>query len=285
MKKNCILLIFISLFILFILFNIIFILPKILSRNQPYDITTQAIENECNYCLNEPPCCSQITSQLQKADDLTDLPDDQQPYHACDWPIRGYCQPSTCNQLPSGIKYRGRCGWYWTFHDVNGNDAHLGTNSQTGYGCMIGLSESTMQPRCTPQDEITLAPTGALPSPTIYIPPAIIPTAMPQPTKEIIEPTQSTIILKIVPTFDMRPSINAFPTTITLQNIPPSQSSQFKFPSIQFPKLTLPKAQINLVQINQLAQKSMGIIEYIFRRILYYDKKLENTVNEQLRKL
>ncbi|MBI2029600.1 hypothetical protein HYT02_04245, partial [Candidatus Gottesmanbacteria bacterium] len=63
-------------------------------------------------CQTEPSCCAEILRRLEEVgDDIYDLPDAEQPYHACEWDAgnadtnyRGYCKPSTCNQLPEGIK-------------------------------------------------------------------------------------------------------------------------------------------------------------------------------------
>lgn len=261
MKKNHILLIFISLFVLFILLNIILILPKMLSQNQSYDIATQAIENECSYCLNEPPCCAKM---VQNSD-----------MHECDWPIRGYCQLSTCHSVD--VPKQERCGWYWIWHDAGDNSYQLGNNSPNGYGCMIGNSESTIKPRCTAAGPITLAPTGSAPSPTTYILPTVAPTAIPQPTESLPTPTplpQPTAILRVPPN-EMHPTVNTLPTAG-----PITSSPQFEFPSIN-----LPKTQINLPKINQLARKPLDLFEYLFLSIVNYDKQLENTINGEIRKI
>lgn len=99
-------------------------------------------------CATEPSCCAEIIKRLNELGDISDLPDDEQPYHMCDWDAnnfdlndRGFCKPSTCNQLPAGVKYRGHCGWYWGFHEG-------ATNSPNGYGCVIGSSDGDLRSLC-----------------------------------------------------------------------------------------------------------------------------------------
>lgn len=260
MKKNHIVLLFILLFLLFIVFNIILILPKMLSQNQSYNISTQAIENECSYCLNEPPCCAKM---VQNSD-----------MHECDWPIRGYCQLNTCHSVD--VPKQERCGWYWIWHDANDNDAHLGNNTPNGYGCMIGNSESTLQPRCTPQGEVTLSPTIAPAEPTIpEQPPQVTETPAPEPTIAAVPTTILRVPPNEIPTHAIIP--NAFQQSTTT-----SVSQPFEFPSIHLPTINFPKVNIDLVAINQNARKPLDLFEYLFRRIVYYDSLLEKNINGQL---
>ncbi len=173
---------------------------------------------------------------------------------ACPWPQRGYCTDAQCATVPEGVS-RERCG----------APRNVWCNQCRDNKC-LGYVDTPVQPTAPP----TVFPTKK---------PTIVPSAVPpQPTKKIIQPTT---VLRVIPTNGIRPTINAFPTT-TQQN---TSFSSFEFPLIQFPKFILPKIQINLIEINQLAKKPMNIVEYIFRRVLYYDRKLENIVNEQLRKI
>ncbi len=255
------------------------VFTRISIYNAPTAIKTEAIENECSYCLNEPPCCAQIASEAQSKD-ATSLPDDQQPYHACDWPIRGYCKPSTCNQLPAGHKYRGNCGWYWMFHDANGNGYDLGTNTQKGYGCMIGMSESAMTPRCTVQGEITLAPSDAI-SPTEAVPspePTVVPTELPtQSPTEIPNPTPTTV-QNIFPTSSplVRPNFSSFPSQQQTATPPPNQTPHFSF---TLPSVPLPHVNLNVSEINTATNKPLGLVDFVFYTIKGLDAHLEATIN------
>ncbi len=247
-----------------------------LSGHQALQTSTKAIENECSYCLTEPSCCGQIIAQLNQAGDVTGLPDNQQPYHACDWPIRGYCQPKTCNQLPAGGKYRGNCGWYWMFHDASGNSYNLGTNTPTGYGCMIGLSESTMQPRCTGTGEITLAPSGSA-TPTA---PPVSPTSQPtEPTLPAARPSTPTPLPSLEPTpiFYVTPELQ-FPGSYT------DFESQQPTPEVPITPFTLPalKIQVNFAKVGLQSAKAVDLFSYIFQIIRYYDSKLENSINNEV---
>ncbi len=280
-------------FAFFLVLNLAVIIPSLLSQNQPYTTTTNAIENECGYCLNEPPCCAQIINQLQSnGGNVTNLPDGQQPYHACDWPIRGYCRPSTCNQLPAGHKYRGNCGWYYMFHDANGNNYHLGTNAENGYGCMVGLTEATMQPRCTAGGGVvTLSQLVATPTtaPTPQSTPAPIPQPTTIPATPVVQPTiepnnagysntKETIL--VPPNESAQPTINPFPLLT-----PVAVSRGFRFPSIQFPSIFLPKGFIDLVALNTAARKPLSLFEDIFFTVVKYDKILEHAINTRLQQL
>lgn len=148
-------------------------------------------------CQTEPSCCADIIRRMNELggpDAILDLPDSEQPYHECpalyeENNERGYCRPETCNQLPAGVQYRGRCGWYWGFHEG-------ATNTANGYGCMIGDSEATMQPICGggTQPSNTPRPTSSNPPSSTPIPTrkptkTPKPTKRPKPTKTPVPPT------------------------------------------------------------------------------------------------
>lgn len=116
-------------------------------------------------CQTEPSCCARIIQRYHELggtkEDLDELDDSEQPYHECPGLYesnneRGYCKPSTCNQLPEGLKYRGRCGWYWGFHEGY-------TNSADGYGCMIGSADN-MRPICDGGTNPTATPDPGKPT-------------------------------------------------------------------------------------------------------------------------
>ena len=139
-----------SILILLLLLSLSAILITSSSSNKKIVYQSRAAPVCDPQCQTEPPCCAEIISRYRalggKPEDLEDLDDSEQPYHACPGLYdgnneRGYCRPETCNQLPAGLKYRGRCNWYWSFHEG-------ATNSADGYGCMIGASESSMRPIC-----------------------------------------------------------------------------------------------------------------------------------------
>jgi len=161
------------------------VLGIVYSLRENQDVRSRAAPSCHPLCATEPACCGEILRQLEEVgDEIYDLPDAEQPYHACDWDAnnadtnyRGYCRPSTCNQLPSGTKYRGHCGWYWNFHEGY-------TNSPNGYGCMIGESDASMRSICGggSQPSNTPRPTSSLP-PTNTPIPTRKPTNTPRPTK------------------------------------------------------------------------------------------------------
>jgi len=238
-----------------------FLLAHSLSKNEPLTTSAKAEGNDCDLCINEPSCCAEIASTHDA--------------HACDWPTRGWCKPSTCGQIEGKGE---RCGWYWIWHNANDNDYKLGTNSPNGYGCMIGPSESTMQPRCTPAGAITLAPTSPIPPPTVIPTSAPLPTIPPsQPTQEPEKPTPEPTTMVRVPPNEPPPRqiSNAFQVSK-----PESVTQQLNFPSIQFPHISFPKVNINLVKINQSARKPLNFFEYLFGGVVYFDSLLEKSVND-----
>lgn len=208
---------------------------SIVYLNRSNEIRTRAsIADDQNYCVNQPSCCNDIITQLNAAGDISGLPDDQQPYHACDWPVRGYCQKSICDQLPAGKKYRGECGWYYSFHDIADDPGHtLGTNTAAGYGCMIGASPDTMVPIYTasgasitpapPTPVATAVPT--LPPPTVT--PLLQPTAPPPtglPTSNpnnfpSPQPTSPPVFYP-TPTYYFGPTASSHPTYSPGQFVP-----------------------------------------------------------------
>ncbi|MCL4338523.1 hypothetical protein M1271_02445 [Patescibacteria group bacterium] len=203
-------------------------------NNPSGDIRTRAsIEDDQKYCVNQPSCCNDIITQLNAKGDITDLPDGEQPYHACDWPIRGYCQMSICNQLPAGKKYRGECGWYWIFHDANGNSYHLGTNTPDGYGCMIGDTEASMRPKYGPDGSTIAPPTPtSLPLPTPL--PTAIPTVVISPTSVPTQTPLATVMPTSIPTivYPTNPS-QVYPTTFVLPTVyvPPPTATLIPTPT------------------------------------------------------
>ncbi|MBI4066743.1 hypothetical protein HY407_00005 [Candidatus Gottesmanbacteria bacterium] len=170
-------------------------------------------------CATEPSCCAEILRQLKEVgEDIYDLPDSEQPYHACEWDAgnadtnyRGYCKPSTCSQLPEGLKYRGRCGWYWSFHEGY-------TNSPNGYGCMIGDTEATMRPICGGGGNPTNTPRPTNPiQPTNTPRPTRRPTRVPRPTKvptaTRVPPTPTPVYIPV--TVTPNPSVTIAPNIPT----------------------------------------------------------------------
>jgi len=120
--------------------------------------------------------------------------------------------------------------------------------------------------------------------PTVYIPPQPTPTieAPPEPTLEPTEEPEPTSIIRIPPNEPTHPVItNAFSGRPKEESV----SQGFELPSIQFPRILLPKVQLNFVRINQGANKPLNFIEYLFEKVVYYDKKLENMINTQFNKL
>jgi hypothetical protein len=245
------------------LLSLVFAVFLSFSSKQSTSSIIKAEGNDCDLCINEPPCCAEIINTHDA--------------FSCEWPTRGWCQPSTCSQIEGKGQ---KCGWYWVFHDANDNDYKLGTNGVNGYGCMIGATEQTMRPRCGPQASIV---------------PTIQPTIPPQPTS----PPQSTQAPEPTTAFQptsQPPPNNPFPTqiqvfptnTMFMPTLPPSQSPSF--PSFSFPnlpKIIFPAIKLNFdrQKIKEEAAKPLGFFEYLFERITYYDRLLEQTINDKFKKL
>lgn len=93
-----------------------------------------------------------------------------------------------------------------------------------------------------------------------------ISTTVPTVTKET-QPPQPTTIIRVPPNESPRPAI-----TNSFQNSKPTSVTE------RFPNIT-----INLVKINQNTRKPLDFFEYLFKRIIYYDNLLENTINVKLK--
>lgn len=173
----------ISLSILALLIAVLVVINMSIQNQTAQTLTTKAAGPSCyKHCETEPSCCADIIKKMNElggADEIMDLPDSEQPYHECPALYeaeneRGYCRPSTCNQLPDGLRYRGRCGWYWSFHEG-------ATNTADGYGCMIGPDEASMKPICSAGTNPTATPN---PNPTATPPnnPSVTPQSTTCPT-------------------------------------------------------------------------------------------------------
>lgn len=255
-------------------------------------VFTQAAPQCDERCLREDPCCAQMVAE--------------QDYSLCEWADpRGYCRPETCDKLPPGLEGRGRCGWYWGFHDAGGGD--LGTNTANGYGCMIGSSPETMVPICG-------SPTRP-PQPTQPPQPTDQPTARPtrrptQPTKPTNEPTQKPTKEPTEapePTDSKPTSPNAIiPTTpfttggdsqtiILDPEKPVSQDQGWEDfdPTVRFSLPTVPLPRIEVVgpvgqtieQIDRQLPRSLDFAEYVFGQLKTADSNLESALEERLKAL
>lgn len=183
-------------------------------------------------CVTEPACCGEILNQLREKGDITDLPDSEQPYHACEWPIRGYCRPETCNQLPSGLQYRGRCGWYWSFHNEDPN-----INTPNGYGCMIGNTPETMRPICGGGGP----PPTSGPRPTNPPPPTNPPTRPPRvPTATPAQPIYQPTVRPTSPQLPLVPSATYAPGQPTQPPTNPTTGEPPPNPTSEAPPVTIP---------------------------------------------
>jgi len=252
-KAMAIIIIFLSLFSIFLGVLISF------SQKQLTTTTLRAEGSDCDLCINEPPCCAEIRNTHDA--------------FGCDWPTRGWCQPSTCSQIEGKGQ---RCGWYWIFHNANDNDYKLGTNSPNGYGCMIGETEQTMRPRCGPQASII--PTKILPSTSLQPTTFQQPTNPPQPTTA---PLQPTVVIPRSPTQPLPSSGGTFNIQTHTATIPTKSPQAITIPQITFPQFTFPSIQIhfNPTQINQEAAKPLGFFESLFEAIIHYDQLLEISIN------
>jgi len=246
--------------ILLSLLSFVLAIWLIFSTKQSVNTVLQAEGSDCDLCTNEPPCCAEIRNTHDA--------------FACEWPTRGWCQPSTCSQIEGKGQ---KCGWYWVFHDANDNDYKLGTNGINGYGCMIGATEQTMRPRCGPQASIV--PTQIPPTTPLQ------PTSQPQPTQAVAptlapQPTSAPSPNNPFPT-----QIQVFPTTKTF--FPTSTPNQSSIPLFSLPKFSFPtiKLNFNKQKINDGAAKPLDFFRYLFEGITYYDRLLEQTINDNLKKL
>lgn len=256
--------------------------------------------DSCNpLCQTEPPCCANIIKKYHELGDITDLPDSEQPYHECPGLYsgqneRGYCLPSTCNQLPVGLAYRGRCGWYWSFHDPE---------TKCGYGCMVGPDEANMKPICGGGGPAPTSPPRPTLKPTLSptrIP--IQPTEIPEPTNPLAAPTH------LYPTEEPYPtdqptaqqyyqqtntanysfseqSFNQGTSNWNYNPRPISSGISLNLPSIRLPALQLQGLMINMEKVNQQSSKTLDFFEYVFFRVKFFDMKLERGINRSFLQL
>lgn len=189
--------------------------------------------------------------------------------YACPWPQRGYCTDNQCGAIPEGAP-RERCGGprhSWCNKCID--------NNCPGYGKTTPTATPVVQPTTPPQ------PTNT---------PIIV------PTNPVVQPTQSNVI----PTSLINSTTPPVPTipppqTFTLPTSPPPQQTNIiqpnlpviqlpSLPTFQFPKLNFSHLVpvVNTQKINESVAKPLGFFEYLFERVSYYDKKLENKINSNI---
>lgn len=121
--------------------------------------------------------------------------------------------------------------------------------------------------------------------------PAIIPTSTPQPT---VPPSPTpTKAVASTPTIVKTPTPTPIKSEQTPTN-PPAGGPTKPFTKTgenlnfqieranQFPQINLPQIKINIVDLNKIVSKPLGLFEYLFRKIIYYDKKLEEGINNKI---
>ena len=178
---------------------------------------------------------------------------------SCCWIEKGYCRLEQCGST------KGGCGWYWIWHDEE-------TSKPEGYGCMQGSSPETMHPI----NANVITPTSAPTTP-------LIPTN--PPVEE--EPTSTSIPINPPTRVPTKP-YNRTGENLDTQVERPNQNelsplSTFQLPQINLPGL--PKININIIDLNRVTRKPLSLLEFLFRKITFYDKKLEVTINGAFRKL
>ncbi len=138
------------------------------------------------FCTTPPDCCTDLAS-------LHDA-------YKCCWIERGFCRPDQCQQITGN---KGKCGWYWGFHDGN-------TNTPDGYGCMIGDSEATMRPKYGPTASPTSTP--ILPTQTPAITNTPIPSSSITPTNTPASSTPTGTVTPLSPTNTPQVTVTIAPT-------------------------------------------------------------------------
>lgn len=272
--------------LLFVIFAVILLGIIVSSLPRKQSIVSKAESAVCDSrCLHEDPCCAQMVAQ--------------QDYTLCEWADpRGYCKPETCNKLGPGLENRGRCGWYWSFHDAAGSG--LGTNTPQGYGCMIGSSAESMRPICDGGGEPTPKTPTNTPKPTrkpTKTPKVTqTPTSEPEPTTNPTSPFQPS--LPVTPSTTHPKQINETPVfyngTQTTNQSQTEQPSGFSIvarfisisnvgETIQFPSsLGMDNVEKQIQNVDIQAPKALNFFTWIFHRITFLDRVLELKVNTTL---
>lgn len=208
---------------------------------------TSPVPGDPNY---NDPCCVELGSTGNA--------------YACSWPQRGYCTDTQCGAIPDGAP-RERCG----------GPRHSWCNECISHNCP-GYGKTT--PTTAPQ------PTSA-PQPTTS--PTIIPTNLPEVTQPpVVQPTQTSIQPTSAPFVQLTPAYVNFQTQqhgnetttqgLNLLNL---------MPKINFPDLKFTAPKINVDELQRGIAKPLDILESIFGKIVYYDRQLENGINEKVKNI
>lgn len=165
----------------------------------------------------------------------------------CPWPQRGWCMPEHCATIPEGVN-RLRCA----------GPRESWCNMCKERGCFK-------------------------PSPS----PTPIPTPTLVPTKIISQPTQPPPLPTLPPKKLVTPYV--FPTT----NIPllptkePLLTPTISHPGSGLPEITLPTVNLKKIKqkSNEVIKKPLGFFEWVFIKINYYDRLLEENINQKIEKI
>jgi len=163
---------------------------------RPYGMCYDSNSTDVNrhFCIDQPSCCEEMLRHNEPGS--TGNPE------GCCWPERGYCHPYYCEQMGRPEQ----CGWYWEYH---------AGSSESGYGCTIGNSPSSLSPIYgLPTFLLSLTPgastptnTGTAPTPTYTVPPGEpTVTETPIPTATGVPPTPTGVSSTGEPPFPSCPT-------------------------------------------------------------------------------
>jgi len=209
--------------------------------------------DHCNPSPETNPCNQSETSKY--ADCCLEIAKTGDPF-ACGWPDRGFCLDSQCASIPEGV-VRQRCG----------GPKHSWCNMCRDNKCP-GYGVDNISP--------TKAPTVA---PTSISIPTTPPTSIPIESGQA--PTNPPTGGPTKPYNRTGENLDTQVERSNQNNLSPL--SLFQLPQINL--LDLPKININIVDLNKASRKPLGLLEFLFKKITVYDKKLELTINEAFRKL
>lgn len=255
-KKNLILILLISVFLLIPLFFAYFVshqsYQSIKSQAQEEDLATfcknhcQASHGNQPHCRGKPDfydeeCCLRI----QQTGDPTE----------CPWPQRGWCMPEHCASIPEGV-----------------NNLRCAAPRQSWCDMCKRCFTSFFTPAPS------LPPTQPPPN---YLP---LPTALPTSSSHQLPPPQT-------PLLPLPTNMPVFPTTkivLLPTEEPPSLSTPGikLFPyDLQLPQVHLPTMVIKLEKVQETIEKPLGFFRWLVNWVKYYDRRLETFINSKISEL
>jgi hypothetical protein len=238
--------------------------------------------HRCNWgmCKGEVPLCCYKLEETGNA-------------KACPWPERGYCHPRQCEKILGDKLLCSHGIGYWCKKDCGIDDKYKipYIPFEQRISSLLQLTPTnTPIPTPTNYPTSTFAPPANIPLSTV----TLIPTSTPQPllspipTLSLFGPTPTSFILPTLTSY-IHPKKNSFDFSRQTQFPSPSPSNILiiKTPNFQNFKIELlsPKTKLQLRSITLSSRKILDLPKIIINDIISLDKKIETTINNNLKKI